>query len=75
MMLGYANVGIPDKSWQPPVAVLETSMGTINVEMYWKHAPNTCRNFMELIRRGLVECDKNDCPVDDVRIVRAYIPK
>lgn len=20
--------------------------------MYWKHAPNTCRNFAELIRRG-----------------------
>lgn len=28
------------------------SMGSITVEMYWKHAPTTCRNFMELIRRG-----------------------
>ncbi|XP_049884743.1 peptidyl-prolyl cis-trans isomerase-like 1 [Pectinophora gossypiella] len=171
-MLGFANVGIPDKSWQPPVAVIETSMGTLSVELYWKHAPNTCRNFMELVRRGyynntkfhrvirdfmiqggdptgtgkggqsiygptfedeitgdlkhtgagilsmanagpdtngsqffitlaptqwldgkhtvfgrvqngmtvvkrigLVECDKDDCPVDDVRIIRAYIPK
>lgn len=27
-------------------------MGEFTVEMYWKHAPNTCRNFMELIRRG-----------------------
>lgn len=27
-------------------------MGTVTVEMYWRHAPNTCRNFMELVRRG-----------------------
>lgn len=27
-------------------------MGVITVEMYWKHAPITCRNFMELVRRG-----------------------
>ncbi|CAH2034982.1 unnamed protein product, partial [Iphiclides podalirius] len=51
-MLGYSNAGIPDKSWQPPVAVLETSMGTMIIEMYWKHSPITCRNFMELVRRG-----------------------
>lgn len=147
-------------------------MGTITVEMYWKHTPLTCRNFMELVRRGyynntkfhrvirdfmiqggdhtgtgkggqsiygpqfddeitsdlkhtgagilsmanagpntngsqffitlaptqwldskhsifgrvqsgmavvkrigLVECDKYDCPVDDIRIEKAYIPK
>ncbi|CAG9137054.1 Peptidyl-prolyl cis-trans isomerase-like 1 [Plutella xylostella] len=171
-MLGYTNAGIPDKSWQPPVAVIETTMGVISVEMYWKHAPITCRNFMELTRRGyynntkfhriirdfmiqggdpsgtgkggqsiygtyfddeisndlkhtgagvlsmanagpdtngsqffitlaptqwldgkhtifgrvqsgmnivkrigLVECDRNDTPVDDIRIVKAYIPK
>ena len=22
------------------------------VELYWRHAPNTCRNFAELARRG-----------------------
>lgn len=27
-------------------------MGTVVVELYWKHAPNTCRNFAELSRRG-----------------------
>lgn len=27
-------------------------MGNIVVELYWKHAPNTCRNFAELTRRG-----------------------
>lgn len=27
-------------------------MGTFVVELYWKHAPNTCRNFAELARRG-----------------------
>ncbi|XP_067125997.1 peptidyl-prolyl cis-trans isomerase-like 1 [Centruroides vittatus] len=43
---------IPDKSWQPPHVVLETTMGEIAIELYWKHAPNTCRNFAELARRG-----------------------
>ena len=27
-------------------------MGTLVVELYWRHAPNTCRNFAELARRG-----------------------
>lgn len=34
------------------------------------------QNGMAVVKRiGLVECDKNDTPVDDVRIVRAYIQK
>lgn len=27
-------------------------MGTIVVELYWLHAPKTCKNFAELARRG-----------------------
>lgn len=27
-------------------------MGQVVLELYWKHAPNTCRNFAELARRG-----------------------
>lgn len=27
-------------------------MGNIIIELYWKHAPKTCRNFAELARRG-----------------------
>jgi peptidyl-prolyl cis-trans isomerase-like 1 len=27
-------------------------MGTFEVELYWDHAPKTCRNFAELARRG-----------------------
>jgi len=27
-------------------------MGEITVELYWTHAPNTCRNFAELAKRG-----------------------
>lgn len=27
-------------------------MGEIIIELYWKHCPNTCRNFAELARRG-----------------------
>ncbi|MBW0477196.1 hypothetical protein O181_016911 [Austropuccinia psidii MF-1] len=32
--------------------ILETSMGTIQLELYWDHAPKTCHNFSELSRRG-----------------------
>nr|CAB3483814.1 unnamed protein product [Digitaria exilis] len=35
-----------------PEVTLETSMGAITFEMYYKHAPKTCRNFVELARRG-----------------------
>lgn len=27
-------------------------MGQIVIELYWDHAPQTCRNFAELCRRG-----------------------
>eukprot|EP01068_Selenidium_serpulae_P018605 Selendium_serpulae@DN6469_c1_g1_i1.p1 len=29
-----------------------TSMGEIEFELYWDHAPKTCRNFYELSKRG-----------------------
>ncbi|TEB32687.1 hypothetical protein FA13DRAFT_1731181 [Coprinellus micaceus] len=32
--------------------VLETSMGDIQLELYWNHAPKTCKNFLELAKRG-----------------------
>ncbi|THU81509.1 hypothetical protein K435DRAFT_472310 [Dendrothele bispora CBS 962.96] len=32
--------------------VLETSLGDIQLELYWDHAPKTCKNFAELSRRG-----------------------
>jgi peptidyl-prolyl cis-trans isomerase-like 1 len=44
--------GVPPKSWQPPTVIIDTSMGTIEVELYWKQAPMTCCNFAELSRRG-----------------------
>ncbi|VDD87864.1 unnamed protein product [Enterobius vermicularis] len=28
------------------------SMGSVSIELYWDHAPKTCRNFAELARRG-----------------------
>ena len=27
-------------------------MGPMVIELYWNHAPDTCRNFAELARRG-----------------------
>ncbi|KAI9616072.1 hypothetical protein H4Q26_011324 [Puccinia striiformis f. sp. tritici PST-130] len=32
--------------------ILETSMGVIQLELYWDHAPRTCHNFSELANRG-----------------------
>jgi len=31
---------------------LETSLGEIELELYYQHAPKTCENFAELARRG-----------------------
>mmetsp|Transcript_18098 Transcript_18098/g.29732 ORF Transcript_18098/g.29732 Transcript_18098/m.29732 type:complete len:162 (+) Transcript_18098:101-586(+) len=36
----------------PENVLLETSLGPIGLELYWDHAPRTCRNFVELARRG-----------------------
>uniref|UniRef100_A0A7E4VGT1 Peptidyl-prolyl cis-trans isomerase n=1 Tax=Panagrellus redivivus TaxID=6233 RepID=A0A7E4VGT1_PANRE len=35
-----------------PFVLFETSMGKFIVELYWNEAPKTCRNFVELARRG-----------------------
>jgi len=32
--------------------VLYTTMGEIEIELYWAHAPKTCKNFFELAKRG-----------------------
>jgi peptidyl-prolyl cis-trans isomerase-like 1 len=32
--------------------ILNTSMGEIAVELYWDHAPRTCKNFYELAKKG-----------------------
>ncbi|XP_057962234.1 peptidyl-prolyl cis-trans isomerase CYP18-2-like [Malania oleifera] len=44
-MWGSAEGGSPE-------VTLETSMGPVTVELYYKHAPRACRNFIELARRG-----------------------
>lgn len=32
--------------------VFETTMGLFAIELYWDHAPKTCRNMVELARKG-----------------------
>jgi len=32
--------------------VLDTSMGTFTLELYWDHAPKTCKNMVELVKKG-----------------------
>ncbi|XP_004348096.1 peptidylprolyl isomerase [Capsaspora owczarzaki ATCC 30864] len=60
-------MSIPSESWRPESVVLETSMGAVIVELYWDHAPNTCRNFAELARRGYYDGIKFH------RIVRDFV--
>ncbi|PSS23592.1 Peptidyl-prolyl cis-trans isomerase [Actinidia chinensis var. chinensis] len=50
-----------------PEVTLETSMGSFTLEMYYKHAPRTCRNFIELARRGYYDNVKFH------RIIRDFI--
>ena len=35
-----------------PEVTINTSVGPVTVELYYKHAPKTCQNFFELARRG-----------------------
>lgn len=35
-----------------PRVEIKTSLGNFEVELYVKHAPKTCKNFIELSRRG-----------------------
>ncbi|KAJ8653755.1 peptidyl-prolyl cis-trans isomerase-like 1 [Lichtheimia ornata] len=32
--------------------ILDTSVGSIEIELYTRHAPKTCKNFYELSKRG-----------------------
>jgi len=38
-----------------PVAVLETSKGVIAVELYFDQAPETCQNFITLVKDGFYD--------------------
>ena len=35
-----------------PAVTLVTTMGNIELELYWQHAPKTVYNFVELARKG-----------------------
>lgn len=37
---------------QPSHVLLQTTQGTITLELYWNHAPMTCKNFAQLATRG-----------------------
>lgn len=43
-------------------------MGEMTIELYWKHAPNTCRNFAELVRRGMCYSLENEL------VLCSYLP-
>nr|VZI15392.1 unnamed protein product [Spirometra erinaceieuropaei] len=45
-------LSVMSNSDRPPYITLETSQGDIVIELYWNHAPQTCKNFAELAKRG-----------------------
>ncbi|KAM3178239.1 Peptidyl-prolyl cis-trans isomerase-like 1 [Hymenolepis weldensis] len=52
---------------QPASVTLETSQGSIVIELYWDHAPRTCKNFAELAKREYY----NSCPFN--RVIRDFL--
>lgn len=38
-----------------PIAIIDTSMGTIKVELYEDKVPNTCENFIKLANEGFYD--------------------
>ncbi len=37
---------------EAPLVQIDTAMGSFTVELYYKHAPKTVKNFEELAKRG-----------------------
>jgi peptidyl-prolyl cis-trans isomerase-like 1 len=52
----------------PKAVILETSMGPVTFEMYDKHAPQTCRNFIELANRGYYNGQFLQCRVEPLSL-------
>lgn len=51
-----------------PRVELQTTIGTFEVELYTDHAPKTCKNFIELTKRGYY----NGTPFH--RVIRVRFP-
>lgn len=62
------KMSIPGNDWRPRNVTLQTSMGDIEVELYWEHAPRTCKNFAELTRRGYYDKTKFHRVIHDFMI-------
>jgi hypothetical protein len=48
---------------EAPQVQIDTSMGSFTVELYYKHAPRTVKNFVELSKRGYYDGTKVRTPV------------
>jgi cyclophilin family peptidyl-prolyl cis-trans isomerase len=51
----YVYIGIGSDNEGNPVAIIDTSMGTIKVELYEDKVPNTCENFINLANDGFYD--------------------
>ena len=37
---------------ETPLVQVDTAMGSFQVELYYRHAPQACKNFQELAKKG-----------------------
>lgn len=37
---------------ETPLVQIDTAMGSFQVELYYRHAPQACKNFQELAKKG-----------------------
>src|SRR5580765_7824491 len=45
----------PERIFFMPQAIMETSKGTINLELFDKDAPGTVKNFVDLAKKGFYD--------------------
>lgn len=50
LVAGSSTIVVTER--EAPFVTLDTSMGKVVIELYWKHAPKTCQNFASLAARG-----------------------
>jgi peptidyl-prolyl cis-trans isomerase-like 1 len=43
---------------EAPMVQIDTTMGSFTVELYYKHAPRTVTNFIELSKKGYYDGTK-----------------
>lgn len=52
MLVNFAGIFINGEEDKPEIAVLETSMGVIEIDLFWDESPVTASNFARYVEEG-----------------------